>query len=641
MSFEVDSTDTTGPEIPFDLFGHALDMLEPNEQAMAGRLICKAAWMRLNKPQQCTAQLSQPMPPNAGDAAWQPHLQPALQQLNFNDKLMLLPTAVETGTEANLQFAWGLLQQCVLPGALTSRSTACGPTFYLYGKDAGTTAVRSGHAHLLPWLVQHGCPLDCASTLEAAAEHCDVAGLQQAWELLGGASGSPRADGRQTLFCMLEAAGRVAGADVAKLSLLLSMADEDFMRRDRQRLLLSAAVGAAAGGSLPVLQWLEQQGMDLRSEQAQHKELAFSLLSDAALWCVVLAATLQHGHVAVADWLVDEAGCPLPQEEQARERRHAWEGAARGGSMEAMRWLLRRGVSLPRYTWAFCAAAQAGHLDVIHFLHGECGEGLSESAFAAAAGSRSLPTAMWLLQAGCPTDSRAYRDAAQAGDAAMVQWLALEVGCPWDEDTVWKVVKYWGARIGSSSSNSDLEAAVRALVQAGCPVTDIRCMYRLAARGNLPLLRYLHEELGLGFEEGILTTAVKGGWETVVAWLVGKGLLPCARWEDDAYAAAASKGNLGMLSCLRRLGVPWSEDTVWATVVMGNSQLPVVRWLVEQGAPLRKVVDAVGLGRTSEIRIWEGCKETEAWLEARIAELPMQERMAVTASNDVMEDFEW
>ncbi len=52
--------------------------------------------------------------------------------------------------------------------------------------DVGSAAVVSGLAHLLPSLAQL-CPgmVDPGRTLEAAARHCDLAGLEAAWEVVG------------------------------------------------------------------------------------------------------------------------------------------------------------------------------------------------------------------------------------------------------------------------------------------------------------------------------------------------------------------------------------------------------------------------------------------------------------------------
>ncbi len=547
-----------------------------------------------------------------------------MKQLTFRRKLGILAAAAGSGSEFNLEVAWGLLQPGLFP-ELLSPPQAPG----IYGDsdfrdDAGSAAIRSGHAHLLPWLVQHRCPLDARRTLVAAGEHCDLAGLQQVSELLGGIS-YPADSSQWALWCKLAtAAGRSGVASTAKLSWLLSVAGEGLQGGEkeghRQRLLAAAAAGAAASGNMTVLQWLQQQGMDLRTE---HDE-SFLWLAGAAPWWVVLAAALQHGHLAVADWLVDVAGCPLPQEEEEPglldPHARVWDGAARGGSVEAIQWLLRRGVHVEED--AVRVAAGSGRLEAVQFLHRVCGLELTEVAFAVAAGSGSMPMMSWLLQAGCPMHPAAYANAAQAGDAGMTRWLAQEAGCPFGEGPPLDCMMLWP---GDQSSSGDLEQALRVLVEAGGllpPPSAPMSFDQAAARGYLPMLRCLHEECGLGFGPETLEAAAEGGCEAVLEWLVGAG---CVAGEDqgesDPYVWAGKVGDLATLNCLRRLGVPWGAGAYrgpaqgkWMQA--GEMPLPVLRWLVEQGAPLDQEAVREDVRRAKEAGQFG---DTVAWLEARLA----------------------
>ncbi len=70
------------------------------------------------------------------------------------------------------------------------------------------------------------------------------------------------------------------------------------------------------------------------------------------------------------------------------------------------------------------AAAAAGQLAMLRFLHEKRGKVLPKSVFLWGASLRSLSTMRWLLQAGCPMDPLAYGRAASVGNAAMVQWKA-------------------------------------------------------------------------------------------------------------------------------------------------------------------------------------------------------------------------
>ncbi len=607
------------PTMPFDLLGRALEMLEPNDRALYGRFVCKAAWRRLSQLHHRMARFSLPLPLHVlNDADWQPHLQQAFKQHTFHSKMRVLSGAASSGCKANLELAWGLLRPCLFPELLAPPHAPDHDDHYflwVHREDAGTAAIRSGHAHLLPWLVQHRCPLEPYHTLEAAAVHCDLVGLQQAWELLGADTytGYKR---DYALLALAKAAAKPAGDAVAKLSWLWQLSTVGQIPQDRQQqLMLSAAEGAATSGNLPVLRWLCEQGLDLRGAGRGWSLDAFG----------TIAGALRHGHVAVADWLVDEAGCPLPQEgEQAEERMILWGGAARGGSVEAMRWLLQRGV--PMHHRAIESAAQAGRLEAVQFLHGEFGLALTEEVFRAAAGSRSLPTATWLLQAGCPMSPAAYQRAAMAGDVGMVRWLVQEAGCPLGQDALLNCVKYWP---GGRGSGGDLEQALRVLVGAGGllpPPSATPCLDEAAGHGDLPLLRYLHEELGIGFGPGTLVATARAGCETVLEWLVQAG---CRTGEgqgaSDPYTLAGQAGDLATLACLRRLGVPWGPRAYWGPgrrdrARQGQVPLPVLRWLVEQGAPWDQEAVRKGLRVAREARLYN---DTVARFEARLAASPL------------------
>ncbi len=76
----------TRRQLPPALILHVLKLLLPNEQALSGRFTCRDARNGLSDPQQCTATLSQPLPPHAApwdQAAWQQHIRehPYLQKL--------------------------------------------------------------------------------------------------------------------------------------------------------------------------------------------------------------------------------------------------------------------------------------------------------------------------------------------------------------------------------------------------------------------------------------------------------------------------------------------------------------------------------------------------------------------------------
>ncbi len=569
------------------------------------------------------------LPPAAGDAAWKPHLQQALKQHTFKDKLGVLSVAAASGDQTNLALAWNdLLQPRLHPELLQRMQGYQKVAFYDYtfeSPDPGTAAVRAGHATtVLPLLVHKRCPLHPGKTIEAAAQHCNLAGLQVAWELLDYSDRVPQNDVAEAeLFCTLAKAaglsGGLLGHDMAtaKLAWLLSVAPAALLIRHRPELLMAAAVGAAAGGAMSVLTWLRGQGLDLPGSGVRNVRGIRVLGGGAApSWAVVLAAALQGGHVPVADWLVGEAGCPVPSVQAQDALTHVWIAAVEGGHLGSVRWLVGRGL-LPGDEMFVLHAAQAGRLDAVRFLHQECGVRLMDGLFLAAAGSRSVPTAAWLLQAGCPMDPYAYVRAAQKGDADMVAWLA-QVGCPWGPDTLASVISCW--KHASGAPRQGLQRAVAVLEEAGCPAMERggdeveAALEAAAARGDLWLLHRLHRVRGLGLGGGTLAAAAGGGCEVVLEWVVEV----VGQVEDsNAYVNAGRNGDMCTLECLHRLGVGFGPQ-VLCEAVQAGVPLPLLAWLVERGASWNeaaaKVVESVAWAAKGTGRYGASV----AWLEARL-----------------------
>ncbi len=586
--------------LPPDLIGRCLELLNPNDMAFHGRLVNQDACRRFCDPLHRTATFSIPLPPKARETAWQQYMLQAFQQLTFGQKLMSLSVAAASGSQRNLELAWALLQPCVSLGYVHAYIT----------KDAGTAAVRFGHLHLLPWLLQHGCPVGKHSVLEAAAQHCDMQQLLHVWGLLGYDAHPPSGGQVRQIHARLAQAAGISGAGaVAKLSWLLAVykAQSPNPKLTEREMVVAAAEGAAESGNLPVLRWLLQE----RDPTLCSNTLAELWEEDGSSlpkWPEVLSSALRHRHVAVADWLVDEAGCPVlqrvqeQQEEEVQQRWELWQlwhGAAGGGSVEAMRWLLRRGVPVCRE--AIGLAAESGRLEAVRFLHEECRMDLQQdNVFSSAAGSGSVPLATWLLQAGCPMSRDAYGSAAGAGHGAMVTWLAREARCPWGRETQRDVLhEFWsGTRdtsVGEGSSNDpQIEQAVWAMLDAGCPPgggTDRADSIGAAAQlGYLDLVRHLRDERGVAFAPGTLAAAARGGCVPVVEWLVGAGCRAGPGADNDPYVVAAGGedgqgiADVATLSCLHRLGVPWNGGVLRWAVRKGVSWR-VLRWMVEQGAP--------------------------------------------------------
>lgn len=183
---------------------------------------------------------------------------------------------------------------------------------------------------------------------------------------------------------LAEAAGRSGLDAIAKLSWLQSVYKNQFLNPQAYR------NGHGCGGS-PRSGCIRQPAGHPVAAQACFALLGVNTLAelwekdDIKLfeWLDVLSAALRNEHLAVADWLVDEAECPVLRrvQQQQQMQRHwdllqLWDGAARGGSAESMRWLL--GHRVPVCQEAMAAAVRSGRLEAMQFLHEEYGVTLQQ-----------------------------------------------------------------------------------------------------------------------------------------------------------------------------------------------------------------------------------------------------------------------
>ncbi len=296
--------------------------------------------------------------------------------------------------------------------------------------------------------------------LFVAAQQCDLAGLQATWEVLQTRINSGRDDAPALDQAVLDG-GSASGDAVAKMEWVLEAG------RGRCSLRGSTAEAAARSGDLGRLRWLRDRGCPMGGQHA------------------VLAA-MQHADLAVAQWLVDEAGCGLPGGAASSAGR--WLGLLRTAacSCDAVarwQWLQERGAPPlgAHGTWVseLCgAAASAGQLEVVRYLLSSFGPGAvlqpdSQLLELQAAGSRCVPLMELLHQSGLSLSYESYICAAQAGDLAMVRWLVREAGVSAAELQLQNVIELWGKGTRASGSlrqrSRDLPEAVQLLVrEAGC-----------------------------------------------------------------------------------------------------------------------------------------------------------------------------
>ncbi len=470
-------------QLPTELQLHVLSFLPPIHLTLSGRLSCKEAAQRFSEPHHCTAPISRPLPDHVVDTAWcLEGAQAAMAQLTSHQKLHMLTTAAASGCEANVEFAWQLLQPHVFPELLHMDD-------YLFQVllrssmhkelDLGSAAVSSGLAHLLPSLAQR-CPglLDPGRTLEAAARHCDLAGLQAVWEvvleqlLLVLAKTEPDADrtgydpddGEWAWEAVVDRKQWVWRETMATVA---AMPTSDALAKMKWVLAKSAGSGscitvrhptvcgaAAASGDLARLAWMRDHGFPWGTVEA-------------------LAAVVRHADLAFIQQLEQEGGY-LPSAEHVE----AWtsEGvlceaaASRRDSTAKLQWLASRGAASDSWK-ALRMAAACGNLEAVQLLAGQHGLGPAEGEgdpsdiLYDAIESGSVPLVTWLRQAGYPWYVGGFEAAFHRGDLPMVRWL-LEAGCPRSQhDSLGRAAMWWPCLKPGGCGR--LVEAVRLLVAAG------------------------------------------------------------------------------------------------------------------------------------------------------------------------------
>ncbi len=604
-------------QLPTAVQLHILSLLTPNDRALSGRLVSPDARDAFSGAQHCTASLSEPLVAHAAARAVAAGQQYVLQ-LPFWHKLQLLCTAAASGCEVNLAVALEvlqpsvfaeLLQPSVVPGLLqlpirntdrrvfgANRSEdSHNPDAWRERRvhyDPGQAAVKAGHPDVLGWLARR-CPglLRPQRVLEAAARHCSLAGLQTAYEALQGSVNSGGAIGRGGLRQMpsqgmLDEAAASATPDyLAKMEWILSLGGPNC------RLQESTAEAAARSGDLHRLQYLRSRGCPMGGD-------AF------------LKRALMHADLGMAQWLVDEAVCHMPQAMDEWGLGQLLFAAAHGSDGVAkLQWLQARGILLGSgdedelLRMPTMSAIMAGCTDVLSYLIAAFGTSRAVSTWArhsgAAAGSGSIAMVECLRDAGAVFGSEAFNAAGRKGDLAMVRWLAGEARASLvtpERHLLPALVLHWPRRTAADSRG--LLEAVQVVVGAGlCDWGGFgnRLWMEVVKWGNLALLQYLQQQQqqqsGQRSDSSIMAAAAaQAGCEALLEWLAeqpgGLASPPSSTPAESLYVAPAARGDRATLTALRRLGVPWGAEDVVARAVNGFGQAPALRWLVEQGAPV-------------------------------------------------------
>ncbi len=615
-------------DLPPELRLRVLSFLPPNELALSGRQISKDAAQRFSQPHRLTVHLNQELPPYF-DAC----LAASLRQWPLTHALWLLVGSPRCGREEGVEAVWRAVQPRLFPELLrTDHYLQCmhrGPAGEEAGEtptpevDIGSAAVAGGLAHLLPSLAQR-CPglLNPGCTLEAAARHCDLAGLQAAWALLWGRlrEEEPKLPqgctyGMVMMLCYakdiwvekLRSICRCMMAAAAASSTPDTAAKMDWVRETASSICggpevhHSASVwgAAAASGDLSRLRWLRQCG--------------FQTDTHMAFWVLLKHADLSFiQQLEVEDWVMEDGDAdqgryvrPAGDDIYGTEAVVCAAASSPKDSAAKLRWLADRGATLGSVT-AIGAAAQHGNLEALQLLLDGPMQPPADAdpdvdfqavlgdALAAAVESGSVPTASWLTQAmGCKLRPEHYRAAFRRGDLPMATWLQ-QAECPSEDLTLCDALKAW-----PGSTPGDSEALVQAqqlLSTAGWPaqgpdgehlLVAAACQGHGCAVWSAVAKLLLPSDAPTHVPRIALSGAARAGCEVMLEAVVGLGGLGTASGDSSAacYAAAAKNGDLGTLGCLRRLGVPLGWG-VLAAAVREGAPLCALQWLAEQGAVL-------------------------------------------------------
>ncbi len=615
--------------LPAAVLSHAFSFLRPNERTLNARFICRDTAAALSDAEYRSASLSQPLPPHAvpwAVEAGQQHV----RQLPTWHKLLLLSTAAASGSEANLEVALALVQQSIFPEMLITGHSVWARQDILPEPDPGEAAFKAGHPQLLGWLLRH-CPalLHPGRVLQAAAEHCDLAGLQGVWgELQGDGARAVDWAGRERPALnqgVLDAAAGSSTPDaVAKMEWVLDAS------RGSGRLQDSTAEAAACSGDLGRLRWLQERGCRLDIPNAG-----------------VLMNALEHADMSVVRWLVEEAGCDLLGKHQEYWDCFVIAAARSAEGLARVRWLEEQGVGLLGARGRILEElpqilddVRAGHVQTLRYVTERYPGNLSEEQqeeqsrvmVQAAVALGNIPLAEELLASGFTFDHQCYCAVGCSPDpVAMTRWLAHRAKVCAAELDLGVFLRRTCCLNGTPDGHRMLLQMSQLLLGTGAEPSrlDVQgAMGRAAAEGNLGLVQYLaqHMEQQLGHPpdwQRVLTAATGSGCEALVEWVAGKPgaflpLLPPLEWVDGqlvclqqhnfSFGPIAMIGDFGVPNALRRLGVPWGPLDTVAQAVNNQYKAPVLRWLVEQGAPM---------GRGEFLEVVVGAAVRDGELDAR------------------------
>ncbi|KAF0714645.1 Aste57867_3767 [Aphanomyces stellatus] len=265
----------------------------------------------------------------------------------------------------------------------------------------------------------------------------------------------------------------------------------------------------------------------------------------------------ENDHLDVVQWLCENRteGCTIKALQVAADRgkrklfdllrghnkgehdRIKMDTAAANGYIDILEYLHDHGATCT--TDAMDLAAGKGHFEVVQWLDAMRTEGCTVNAMDVAAGRNDRAMVEYLFNASCSEpecSTKAMDNAAAGGHLDMLQWLRMNTTAGCTNDAVdqaargnhWDVVKWLFANCkvdGSAkgpelaASNGHLELAKRLLEIRHLPCTT-QVAISVARYGDVNLLQWLVEKYSHVATPHLLQSAVRGGHEATVEWVL-------------------------------------------------------------------------------------------------------------------------
>ena len=298
-----------------------------------------------------------------------------------------------------------------------------------------------------------------------------------------------------------------------------------------------------------------------------------------------------QGSVEILRWLIEDKGWELNLDtgwwggsggsikvlEHLRGRGYKFDemacsGAARGGHLEALKFLRGLDPPCPWHEDTCSWAARGGHLDVLKYLRAQnppCP--WNERTCEVAAREGRLEVLKWARSQDppCPWDRWTCKEAAQGGHLEVLKWARSEdPPCPWDKRTCEGAANAGHLEILKWARSQD----------PPCPWSVMTCS-EAAKGGHLDVLKFLRaQNPPCPWDERTCLGAAEEGHLEVLKWLRSQD--PPCPWDERTCLGAAEEGHLEVLKWARSQDppCPWDRDNCREKALV-NGHPHIVDWI--------------------------------------------------------------